>query len=435
MNSIKKRILFIGGNFSPEQTGIGKYSGEMIHWLSKHGYECFVITTYPYYPQWQILDSHRKGSFWYKKEINQVGKNLQNPVTVIRCPHYVPKKPSGLKRILSEFTFLFSSSFVVLGTLFKRKYDFVFTVAPPFHLGLHAFLYKKIKGAKLLYHIQDLQIEVAQNLKIINSKSFFKLLFGVEKFILNRADHISSISAGMIRNIKIKCDKEIFFLPNWVDIENFYPLYNKQKLKALFGLKAEDRIILYSGAIGEKQGLEAILHAAKHFQNVPDLKFVICGSGPYKEDLIEMSKDMKLQNVIFIHLQPVENLNSLLNVANAHLILQKNGASDLTMPSKLSTILAVGGLAIVTASPGSSLYEVINKSKTGILIEPENQEALNASIHYAISNTHKQLEINARQYAENHLSIDKILSAFAANCLNNDKLQHEVVRKEMLLTI
>ena len=26
-----KRILFIGYNFAPELTGIGKYSGEMIH--------------------------------------------------------------------------------------------------------------------------------------------------------------------------------------------------------------------------------------------------------------------------------------------------------------------------------------------------------------------------------------------------------------------
>jgi colanic acid biosynthesis glycosyl transferase WcaI len=41
----KKRILIIGINFSPEPTGIGKYTGEMALWLSENGYSCDVITS------------------------------------------------------------------------------------------------------------------------------------------------------------------------------------------------------------------------------------------------------------------------------------------------------------------------------------------------------------------------------------------------------
>ena len=49
---MQKRILLIGYNFSPEPTGIGKYSGEMIQWLGNQGYDCTVLTAYPYYPYW-----------------------------------------------------------------------------------------------------------------------------------------------------------------------------------------------------------------------------------------------------------------------------------------------------------------------------------------------------------------------------------------------
>ena len=416
---MSKKILFIGGNFSPEQTGIGKYSGEMIQWLSQEGFDCTVVTTYPYYPQWKIQVSYHKSSFWYKKEIIPAKDKVSKGFTVIRCPHYIPKKPTGFRRIISDLSFFLTSSFVIFGMLLKKKNDFVFTVAPPFCLGLLGVLYKKLKGAKFLYHIQDLQIEVAQNLEIVKSKSLFNTLFTIERYIYKNADFLSTISEGMIKKVKDKAKKEVLFLPNWVDTQRFHPINNKEKLKLDFNFNVNDKIVLYSGAIGEKQGLEAILDSAKFLEYIPYLKFIICGSGPYKENLLQLKKKMNLQNVIFLPLQPFEKLNALLNVADVHLVLQKNGASDLMMPSKLSTILSVGGVSIVTAKPGSSLFDVIDYNNAGLLIEPECQDALNSAIKYAISIDHAEIESNARCYAEKNLAIDKILSAFAYTLQNS----------------
>lgn len=417
---MSKRILFIGGNFSPEQTGIGKYSGEMIQWLSNEGFECTVVTTYPYYPQWEVQGSYKKSSYWFSKKYNSAGKNNAKGFTIIRCPHYVPKKPTGVRRILSDLSFLFTSSLVIFGMLFKKKNDFVFTVAPPFCLGLLGVLYKKVKGAKFLYHIQDLQIEAAQNLEIVKSKFLFNRLYAIERFIFKKADFISTISDGMIRKVRNKAKKDVLFLPNWVDIGKFHPVKDKTKLRAEFNFDPQDKIVLYSGAIGEKQGLEAILDSAKQLASVPNLKFVICGSGPYKENLLQLKKDMNLNNMLFLPLQPFEKLNSLLNIANVHLVLQRNGASDLMMPSKLSTILSVGGVSVVTANRGSSLFKVIDENNAGLLVEPENQDALNSAIKYAVSNNHFEIEVNARNYAEKNLSIHKILAGFAGS-LRNDK--------------
>jgi colanic acid biosynthesis glycosyl transferase WcaI len=36
------KILLISTNYSPELTGIGKYSGEMAQWLAKHGHDVCV---------------------------------------------------------------------------------------------------------------------------------------------------------------------------------------------------------------------------------------------------------------------------------------------------------------------------------------------------------------------------------------------------------
>ena len=117
-----------------------------------------------------------------------------------------------------------------------------------------------------------------------------------------------------------------------------------------------DKIVLYSGSIGEKQGLDAILYAANEFETLGRLKFIICGSGPYKKKLQTMAENLKLDNLRFLPLQPFEKFNQFLNLADLHLIIQKASASDLVMPSKLTTILSSGGLTLITANEGSGLY-------------------------------------------------------------------------------
>lgn len=56
---IALRILIHGINFSPELTGIGKYSGEMGEWLAAQGHEVRVMTAPPYCPQWRVADPNR----------------------------------------------------------------------------------------------------------------------------------------------------------------------------------------------------------------------------------------------------------------------------------------------------------------------------------------------------------------------------------------
>lgn len=408
-------MLLIGGNYYPELTGIGKYNGEMIDMLASQGCSCTVVTSYPYYPYWKVQEPYTKSSGWFKKEqkVPADGKSL--PIEIVRCPHYIPKEPSGLKRIISDFSFCISAFLKTAQLLFTRKFDIVLVVAPPFQLGLLGVLYKKIKGGKFLYHIQDLQIDAAREFKLIKSQLLINILLKIEKYIIKKADVVSSISQGMIRKIQLKYQREVVFFPNWVDTEIFFPLNEKEKLKAEFDFDASDKIILYSGAIGEKQGLEAILLSAKALEDNPDLKFVICGSGPYKEKLEEIKESQNLKNVIFLPLQPFEKLNSFLNIADIHLVLQKANAADLVMPSKLTAILSVGGVAIITASEGSSLYDVVVAHKMGVLIEPEDSDTLVSAIDRTLKNNDNTIPKNARLYAEQYLSIGEIFRRYAVH--------------------
>ena len=290
---------------------------------------------------------------------------------------------------------------------------------PSFQFGLLGYFYKIFKKSKTVYHIQDMQIEAAQDLNMISSKTVIKLLYKVEQLIFRNTEVISSISEKMVSKIKEKTNKEVLLFPNWSDTKFFAPIKNKDALKIGFGFSATDKVVLYSGAIGEKQGLESIIYAAETFKQTKEVKFLICGTGPYKEKLLDLAKRLKLDNVMFFPLQPMDKFNQFLNMADVHLVIQKAKASDLVMPSKLTTILSVGGLALITANSDSGLHTLTEKYKMGILIEAENQEALNSGIKEALTSSIKNsIMKNARHYAENFLEINNVMKTFENEVLN-----------------
>lgn len=407
-----KNVLLISHNFSPEPTGIGKYNGEMIDWLAKNGYNCTVVTTFPYYPQWKVQEPYTNR--WFKKEI------VDHPasgtkVTIYRCPSYIPSQPSGKKRMVQDMSFWISKSWIVLKLVMtSKKFDLIITIAPPFHLAYLGLMVRNFTGGKILYHVQDLQIEAAQDLGMLSNNKLLSKLYEVEANILSKVDFVSTISEGMIEKVAAKVDKEVIFFPNWADTSFFYPIADRASLKKAWGFNAEDLVVLYSGAIGEKQGLENVIYAADLLRNEAKIKFIICGSGPYKEKLVAMADEKNLTNLIFMPVQDKDKFNEFLNMADLHLVLQKANAGDLVMPSKLTTILAVGGASIVTCLPGTSLYNLLSKYNLGYIIEPESYELLAQKIReiqYQQGDTEKKCE-NARNYAIKYLNIDNVMGSF-----------------------
>lgn len=392
----------MGINFAPELTGIGKYTAEMTDWLVDNGYHCTVLTSFPYYPNWKIQAPYT-GDF-YKKEVLREGM-----INVYRCPLYVPQIPSGIKRILHDFSFLLSALFMTIYLLFKPAHTHIFCMAPPFHLGFLAILYRFFKGGKIVYHIQDLQIEAARDLKVIKVSQIFIFLFSLEKFIIAHANYVSTISAGMLKKVAVKTKKKVILFPNWADTQLFYPLLPRREMKKEWGFELGDKVVLYAGSIGEKQGLESLIAIAKKLESHSFIKFIICGNGPYQQKLQRLAQDHQLNNIFFIPTQPLENFNNLLNMTDVHLVLQKKNACDLMMPSKLTAIWSAGGLALVTAERGSTLHALISENEMGVVIDCENEDLLLEAILDCCLADHATMNVNARKYAEQSLNKHHIL--------------------------
>src|SRR5690606_35189705 len=232
------RILIFGINYAPELTGIGKYTGEMGGWLASRGHEVAVVTAKPYYPEWEIHPAYRKKG-WVTEQLEGV--------TVHRVPLYVPKEVTAGKRILHELSFMGGMLPRWFALLLKKKYDVVINVTPPFHLGFYALLYAKLREAKLVTHIQDLQVDAAKELGMIQNRSLLKGMFQAERLLLNRSDAVSSISLGMKKKILAKGIPEASYImfPNWVDVQAIQPLTKAQSLRGEWNIPEDDTVILY----------------------------------------------------------------------------------------------------------------------------------------------------------------------------------------------
>jgi colanic acid biosynthesis glycosyl transferase WcaI len=400
------KILFYGINFSPELTGIGKYTGEMAQWFAEQGHDVRVITAPPYYPAWKVSENYKNA---------YVIERLKG-VTVFRVPLWVPQQPSGLKRLIHLASFALLS----IPTLIKQwtwKPDVVWVVEPPLMCAPAAVTFAKLNGAKSWLHVQDYEVNAAFDMGLIKAKWLRGFVEFCERWLMRCFDRVSSISGQMLKLARAKGidETKVISFPNWVDISAIKPLNDVSPYSKELGISNDKVVALYSGNMGGKQGLEILAETAKIIeqQNIKNIQFVFCGNGAGRADLEAACTG--LNNILFLDLQPFERLGELLGLADIHLLPQRADAADLVMPSKLTGMLASGKSVVATATADTELgFVITEEANCGLIVTPENaNEMANAIICLALdTEARAKYGKNARIYAENRLSKEQILKTF-----------------------
>lgn len=406
-------ILIYGLNYAPELVGVGKYTGEMAEWLAQQGHEVIVITAPPYYPHWLVQKPYRAWAY---------SKEKVNDVHVYRCPLWIPHHPSGFRRLIHHFSFSLCSC-PVLFWFIRRRPDVVVTIEPSFFTAVITAMLSYIFNFKSWLHVQDFELDAALSLGILSSKSLTRWATLFEKLVMKQFDRVSSISESMVNRLHKKgigTDKSRFF-PNWVDAIGILPLGHSASLRSEWNIPDTSKVVLYSGNMGEKQGLEVILKIAKELvYKRSDILFLLVGDGVVRQTLERIASEEKLTNIRFMPLQPVEKLAMLLATADVHLVIQRRGAADLVMPSKLAGIFAAGGVSLVTADPGTELFRIVHDNKLGLVVLPESTDEILKGLLLLLDNSElRQIyQERARAYAECKLEKSKILKEFETHLLD-----------------
>lgn len=394
------RILIHGLNFAPEPTGIGKFTGEMAAWLAGRGHQLRVVTAPPYYPEWRIGAGYSSW-FWRHERMGDID--------VYRCPLYVPGRPRGFSRLTHLLSFAASSKPVALFQALAFRPDVVIAIAPALVSVPGSWLAARVSGAKAFLHIQDFEIDAAFALGIVSGGGVRSLALALESWLLRRFDRVSSITPAMVGRLAEKgvAPEHRLLFANWVDTTTIHPA--PSTLRTQLNLPAGAIVALYSGNMGEKQGVETLADVARALAGT-QVHLLLAGAGAAAGRLARATSGMA--QVHWLPLQPVEKLNDLLNAADLHLLPQRPDAADLVMPSKLAFMLASGKPVVAGAAAGTALARAIEGC--GIAVAPGDAKAMAVAISELATDAPRRLQLGemARRRAIAEWDREAILSGY-----------------------
>lgn len=399
-------FLVLGLNYAPERIGIAVYTTGMAEALADLGHEVDVIAGQPYYPAWKVFDPALE--VW-------VSKGVERGVFVRRVGHYVPARPTGMKRLIHHASFGLSALFPTLGRAIARKPDLVIAVAPSLVAAPVAWLAARLSGARCWLHIQDFEVEAAFATRLLTPDRWAgRMALALERSVLGLFDTVSAISPQMCQRLAkkgVKSERIVEFR-NWTDIDRIVPATAPSPYRAEWGISTP-HVALYSGNIGNKQGLELVVEAARMLAHRRDLTVVICGEGANRGELERLAAG--LDNVRFRDLQPVERLAELMALATIHLLPQLKSVGDLVLPSKLINMLASGRPIVAAAERGTGLWDEVEGC--GFTVPPGDTRAFAKAIERLMDDPDlaRSSGVNARRRAERRWGRAQVLGDFFAH--------------------
>jgi colanic acid biosynthesis glycosyl transferase WcaI len=408
------RILILGINYWPEETGIGAFTTYRAEYLASLGHDVTVCTTFPYYPEWKVAAGYAG---------KLTSSESRNGVRILRGYAYVPSSVTSAKRVLHEASFIASS----FGrALFRPRPDILLVVSPPLGLALNAFLLSSLWRIPYVFDVEDLQPDAAAELGML-PKPVLNLMYKVERMAYCHAALVSTLTTGMQRRITEKgvpSEKTALFEPR--SDSSLADISSEEGLAFRTRLSLQKKFIVsHSGNMGVKQGLDVILDAAAINKDDQSTVFLIVGDGSVRSKIQQRAKDLQLHNLIFLPLLDSVEFRGFLKASDICLVTQQKTVSDMVFPSKTVTYLAAGCPVIASVNKNSEVAKVIEESGAGMVIEPEDPHALCAAIHTLRTGDLSIYSRNARQYATGRWSSERVLGYFESKLREVAKVSND----------
>lgn len=329
-----KRILITVNHFMPKRGGLEAYNLNLAIFLSKK-YEVHVVTN----------NTHN-----VKEE--EMYKNFK--IHRLPCKDILPDVLAfptleGIKRLWG---------------LRKLKFDVLISNTRFFPLSWLTALFS-VLWKKPLIHIEHGNSYVQHPSKKIALISLFvdKIL---GRFVVKTAHQTIGISNACEKFAQDLGAKNTAMVPNSIVFKDF-----KQKRHSIF----KSPIFICIGRLIHAKGFQDLIRAL-HVYN--GLLYVV-GNGPYKQDIMELAREKKINAIFFDHLSPHEYKQLF---KHATMLINPSYAEGLP-----TSILEAGAMNIpIIATNVGGTEQIINHGKNGYLIDINSVSQIRLHINKLLDN-------------------------------------------------
>jgi glycosyltransferase involved in cell wall biosynthesis len=355
-------IAYIHQHFATRQTATGTRSYEMGRALLAAGHRVSMIT-----------GVHSAASHVLKGD-ERVNKLDIDGIDVYAINEPYANKMSFWRRILAFQRFAAEAARVAT----SLKPDLVFATSTPLTVGIPGMRAARRLGCPFVFEVRDLWPELPISMGIIRNPVLKWYTRRMERNIYRAAERIIALSPGMKEGIcKTGYPAErVTMIPNGCDLDLFKP-DDAPLDDPRFG-PPDDYRLVFTGAHGKANGLDAVLDAAAELlrRGERGIRFVFIGAGGERDRLIERSRNEGTDRFItWMEGIPKNDLAKVQPRLDAGMMILKNIPNFYygTSPNKFFDYIAAG-LPVLNNYPGW-VADMLREWNCGIAVPPDDAGA------------------------------------------------------------
>jgi colanic acid biosynthesis glycosyl transferase WcaI len=365
------RVIVLCPHFEPDTAPTGVVMTRIVHELSRRGHDLHVVTSLPWYR------AHRIEPDWSGRSMATEATRWGSVTRVHPFPG--PDRSNIARRAVgfAGFSALAGFAGVRAGGVLHRA-DVVLAMSPPLSLGLTGWLVGVVRGAPLVFNVQDIFPDAAVRTGAIRNRRVIAFASRLERVTYRRAAAVTVLSDDLRRNVVAKAGDQrrdtVHVIPNFVDTDVISPLPRMTRYRAELGI-GDEPVVLYAGNVGFSQALDLLVEAARR---LPGVTFLINGDGAARPELERAAGDAP--NVRFAGYQPASRLAEVLATGDVHVVPLRAGLGDVSVPSKTYSSLAAGRPVVASIDLDSEIPRLLADSGAGIAVAPGDAAGLVAAL-------------------------------------------------------
>ena len=378
------KVLIVSQYFWPESFRIN----EVAQSLRAAGCEVSVLTGQPNYPDGDIFPGYRAWS---------TGTQQHEGLTIHRVP-LAPRGRSSARKLMANYlSFIFGGALLGPWRLRGQRFDvvFVYGVSPILQI-FPAWVVRAFTDGVLVTWVQDLWPESLEVTGFVRNRRVLAAVGRVVGWLYRRNDLVLVQSHGFMPLVQAMAGRTpVEYHPNPGELAFGAAPEGVPALMLDPGFN-----VVFAGNLGTVQALDTVLATAELLRDLPQVRFVLVGSGSRGDWLKAEVQARGLANVQLAGRFPPQAMPGLLAQASALLVsLTRDPVLSQTVPSKIQAYLATGRPLL--ASLDGEGARVVREAGAGLVCPAENAAALAQAVRRLAAlpaAEREQLGENGRRY-------------------------------------
>lgn len=295
--------------------------------------------------------------------------------------------------------------------------DLVFATSTPLTVSKPGRLAARRLGVPFVFEVRDIWPQLLIEMGVLTNPLAKWLMRRMELAAYRAAAHVVILAPGMKEHLVASgaAAEKITFIPNSCDLGLFGPtLPAPEKLDYP---RPGEFTLIFSGAHGRANGLDAVLDAAAELKrrHAAGIRFLFVGEGGMKDGLAQRAACEQLEGLVAFHgsIRKTELAKLLAHVdVGMQILANVPGFYNGTSPNKFFDYIA-SGLPVLNNYPGW-LAELIDKNRCGVVVPPNDAKAFADAVLWMRDHPVelKEMGANARTLAEREFSRAEMAARF-----------------------